>query len=54
MYPKDDELLNNPIVNYAMKMMFNRVDVDTRNLFNLSLLIQAINHLTNNKAEIGR
>ena len=55
MYSKNDKLLNKTIINYAqMKMIFLRVDVDIRNLLNPVLLIQAINHLADNKTEMGK
>ena len=52
MYPKDEELINKPIVNYdQMRTMYTRTKVPTPNLYGPHHLIQALNYLADHEDE---
>ena len=52
MYPKDEELINKPIVNYdQMRTMYTRTKVPTPNLYAPVSLIQAMNFLADHEDE---
>ena len=51
-YPKYSDLLNAPVLNYEqMKKIFTPKFVDPKHLYNPKVLIQAIDHLADNKTQ---
>jgi hypothetical protein len=52
-FPKDNELMNKPIINnHQMKLIFNRlVEVNWKKVYSPSNPMAAIDHLVDNKAD---